>query len=312
MTAGMDEETITASLMGNLTSCLTWYALAARMSGEENGANRQCDVYWAHQQRHVERWRGADFGLARRVSTDGNLRISLYQAKVVKIGEKADLFRRVHERNRSAADRDLNDLLDNKSLSYPIAKNIHQIHKLYSTRCAGLINCGTEINGRLDKPEWVRYVFWSTPEASGRPLPAPSIRSVVALLKEIKRNRKIKSRDFRFYSSDFFVCPMPNREITEYEFDFDQDFITLASDNGTNDLIVSVDEARKLMGELAKIGIPDFLAVDEAGGAEGAALWEYVFDLTRLNVTYKTGTRDLGPVLSRAPTSIVEGKFSEP
>ena len=55
--AGVEEEPLTASLIGGLTSCLAWYALLAQLDQDEADERRHCDVYWAHQPRHVERWR---------------------------------------------------------------------------------------------------------------------------------------------------------------------------------------------------------------------------------------------------------------
>ncbi|MET3414035.1 hypothetical protein [Methylobacterium sp. 1030] len=182
--AGVEEEPLTASLMGGLTSCLSWYALIARLDQDEADEPRHCNVYWAHQPRHVERWRGADFGIARRLTNEDFLRITLYQAKVARPGTKVDLYRRLREDKVEAANIRLRALLRLEPGASLPPEDLHQIHKLYKTRNRGLVKISLDREA-YGNPEWVRYFFRFASKDGKGPSAAPSVRSVTSLLEEM-------------------------------------------------------------------------------------------------------------------------------
>ncbi|MET3414034.1 hypothetical protein [Methylobacterium sp. 1030] len=97
---------------------------------------------------------------------------------------------------------------------------------------------------------------------------------------------------------DFKVHPLPRRPTDR----FDADFIVAASDRGVDDLLLDFASARELMGELAKVGIPDFFIGDEDGGDAGGDFWRDVFSRTNLTVTFKAGTRDMEAKPSSVPS----------
>jgi hypothetical protein len=129
------------------------------------------------------------------------------------------------------------------------------------------------------------------------PLAAPSVRSVTSLLEEM--SVKLCSRqDKDLQREDFKVDPRP-RDLMDR---FDADFIVAASDRGCDDLLVDFASAQELMGELAKIGIPEFFIGDEDGGDAAVDFCRAVFSLTNLTVTYKAGTRDMEAKPSSVPS----------
>ncbi|GBQ27642.1 hypothetical protein HLH34_00060 [Gluconacetobacter azotocaptans] len=101
---GVDEETQTAALFGLLATALSTVTLLARGDGGVGGQGREPGCYWAHQRKRADEPRtGGDFGVICDLG-DGDVKLTLFQAKRPWEGDEFEDLRMDHQVHSSKPD----------------------------------------------------------------------------------------------------------------------------------------------------------------------------------------------------------------
>lgn len=316
--AGMDEETRTASFLGHLTSNLNWYTTMAALPWPQEEPVVPCTVYWAQQERHIEAWRGSDFGLTVRTGED-TLRVALYQAKRAGSDRGTNLYRDVSDpaladRSLLALDRSLlrpsrevapgawpdiatRDVAADERDLGPVEmrrrlRQRHQVHRIENWRRAGLGWLASERGRAMPNHDWCRYVFWHdvdpAPAAGDKPsviLP-PSEKPCRVLVEEaLGKMDQLKSN----LRKKLEHIPLEHRKKQFLTDSAGADFGVSLCFRHEGDLEVNKVECTELLGAMKELNFPDFLGVDQVGSG-GMELWKSMFQGAGYSVSAVAGS----------------------
>ncbi|NLS07870.1 hypothetical protein HGP14_32065 [Rhizobium sp. P32RR-XVIII] len=260
--SGFDEEHHTSSFMGHFASCLSWFNLMDRWQNPEDHDALQPEIYWAQQPKHIEAIRGGDFGLARRIG-ENFVNIKLFQAK------KAPFMPLPFSHYRRVADRNFADAeLRKYAFGQAPGKidsvtRLHQIHRLLRWQEVGNA-VWRDIHGQ-DKvdPIWCYYMYWSQPLVVGKRLTyrLPTAAAAAAVYGEVSQemnSRKPKAN----------LSLSAGRERKSFL------AMVMADESG---ICLNKEDARVLLGAMARVNLPDFVAIDGSGDDSGS-FWQDIFD----------------------------------